>query len=395
MLLQIKKLVEHVYSSENLEIDGEAIPVHQNCKPVVVGPATFELDDEKLASPVNQWILDQAFYMVTACRFTGNTQVLAKYQGQEITNEIRLHLPVMSEASAFSEFLHVVKDHTAINSICTKQHEGSLPKETKEISRLCMLLEALADPGIGCRKISRMFGDNGVAGESRVAMKRKIMTLLAECGDLQDEDQSAFVSHKILADLATAFLGVVGEPMIDSIHLGWGSSQGIDCLKIPGLEGLEAENKKQRIQAFHNFLVEFFMNPENEKVAQACGYEVHTGIDGIKHLRSTFSHRPFSLIDTEHMLCKIWLAIIHCHASRNISENKGVAVSHCYPLCEQGEWEAAMAPYSKKMWDGFRECCAQHPYPSMYMYEGQREQRADEQFHDGQRESVDEQMHES
>ena len=367
-LCQTKKLVEHVYSKETWDVDGVGILVDPELKPelVMVGGATYKFDDTKLASCVNEWILRQCLFMIIICRFTGNTQVLAKYDGLA-TDAGVMHLPLTSQAHHFVNFLREVKKHPNVPSVTTKQHDGSLPDEIKETSeRFWMLIEALANGGSGHRKLFKILGAHGVSNKHRVAMKRKIMECIAECGDLQQPDDLGFVSHKVLADLETAFLGVVGEVTLDSIDLGWGSKRGLDCLKFPELPG--GNSTEERLMAFHDFLIGYLKQQEHEQLANACGYEIFLDSNGNRQIRSRFSHREFSLADTEHFLCKIWLAILHSHASRNIAANKKVSVAHCQPLCEPGEWEEHLTPYAVEMWNSFVTICSRYPYPSQYLY---------------------------
>ena len=365
-LRQTQKLVEHVYSKAAWDVDGVETPVDQEHKPVLAlpGGATYKFDDTKLATRLNEWILRQCLFMLIISRFTGNTQVLAKFEGLPTDTGV-MRLPLMSQASEFVNFLREVKKHPNVPSVTTKQHDGSLPSEIKEMpERFWMMIEALANGGLGHRKLVTILGAHGVSHKHRVVLKRKIMECIAECGNLQQPDDLGFVSHKILADLETAFLGVIGEVTFESIGLGWGSKRGLVCLKFPEKPG--GRSTEQMFMEFHDFLIDYLK--EHKQLAFACGYESFQDAGGNTHLRSRFSHREFSLLDTEHFLCKIWLAILHSHASRNIAENKSVSVAHCQPLCEPGEWEEHLSPFMVAMWDTFVAIHEQHPYPSQYMY---------------------------
>ena len=95
----------------------------------------------------------------------------------------------------------------------------------------------------------------------------------------------------------------------------------------------------------------------------------------IKSRTTIVKKSGFLLVDSEHFLCKIWLAIIHAHASRNVSESKKYHKAHCYPLADQGEWEAEISPMVQQMWSAYVQCaerleegCGEYPvYPRRYL----------------------------
>jgi hypothetical protein len=150
--------------------------------------------------------------------------------------------------------------------------------------------------------------------------------------------------------------------------LGYGSSQGIDCLDLPEQEEM---GNIERTIFYHDWLEKYFKDPQHQLLTTACGYEVVNNV-----LRSIWSGRLFSLLDTEHFLCKIWLAVIHSHACRNISEDKSVTAGHCYPLCEPGEWEADLQRHMVPLFNAFLNCknAGEHSYPVLLLFESERKE---------------------
>jgi hypothetical protein len=369
-VLEAKKLVEHVYSLEEIVIDGTTVKVVQSHKPKQKpGRASLVWNDAE--SVVNQHILSQVFFMLTVSRFTGVTQILSKYSGLGLDSGTGMHLPVMSEWEDFGHFLTAVDSDIRFNSFISTQHKQSIPAEMHKTERLVMLLQSLAKSDKGCKRLGKFLSANGVARRTRVALMECLMNCIAHCGDIQgSHEELGFVSHKIIADVESVFLDLVGPVTMASVVLGWGSSQGIDCLLLP--EEHNNKTKAERFEFFHSWLLEHLSQEEHASLAKACGWELADD-----ELVSIWYGRPFSHTDTEHILCKIWLAILHSHASRNVSEDKDISVGHCYPLCEEGEWEADLRPHMLAMWEAFLDAKKKnggddYQYPIDIMFDSER-----------------------
>ena len=96
---------------------------------------------------------------------------------------------------------------------------------------------------------------------------------------------------------------------------------------------------------------------DKEKVLedQLCciGFErQNRQVDGLNVASVVSLHggRPYSRSDSEHFLCKLWLAIIHSHQSRNLSRVKRFTNNHCYPLLHVIGWEEDIAPVMRRVW---------------------------------------------
>ena len=285
---QAKKLVDHVYSQTAIEIDGRQVVVVPEHKPVTGGKAALVWNDD-VVSEVNQYIMSQILFMLIVSRFTGATQVLSKYSNN--TTGPSLHLPVMSEWQDFVSFLFAVESTSEINSVISKQHKHSLPEKTHKTDHLAMLIQSLATSDKGCKQLGKYFAAQGMGRRKRRGLVQWLVNCIAHCGDIQgDLSKLGFVSHKIVADLETVFLGLVGPVTIDSVFFGWGSLQGIECLNLPGLEDASLI---ERVEHFHEFLLDYL--PKHHLLATACGWEREV-VDGM--LCSIWSGRVFSLTDT-------------------------------------------------------------------------------------------------
>jgi len=51
----------------------------------------------------------------------------------------------------------------------------------------------------------------------------------------------------------------------------------------------------------------------------------------VKVLINRVSRRPFSYIDIEHFLCKLYLFVVMVSCSRTVPEHKNTQAGHCYP----------------------------------------------------------------
>lgn len=309
--------------------------------------------------------------MLIINRFTGATQVLSKYEGHSVGGAT-LRLPVMSQAEDFGNFLLAVKDSSAFNSVLSKQHKGSIPPELHKMPRLVMMVVALARSSKGCKGLGKFLAASGMPRRPRRAMLERLKGCIAHCGDIQgtESGELGFTSSKVLNDLERVFSGLV-DPFsldLDRLVFGWGSTNGILCLKFPTETSDNPLDKTEKAKLFHVFVEQYLK--DHPDLARVCGWRVENDV-----LVSGQFGLPFSYMDTEHILCKIWLAVLHSHAARNISNSKDIFVAHCYPLCERGEWEDGMQEDVLSMLEAFHAIKAEgkHPYPTDLMFDSERD----------------------
>jgi hypothetical protein len=234
-----------------------------------------------------------------------------------------------------------------------------------------MLVTAMAQSSKGCKGLGKLLAASGVARRTRGVMLDRLKACIAHCGDIQGTESSelAFTSNKVLSDLERVFFGLV--PLFsltnDRLVFGWGSTNGILCLLFPSETSDNPMEKEAKAKEFHVYLEDYLI--KHPDLAAACGWKLEEGVLVTVHFGV-----PFSYLDTEHVLCKIWLAVLHSHAARNISSSKDIYVAHCYPLCERGEWEEAMKEEVSAMLGAFRAIKLEdrHPYPADLMFDEER-----------------------
>ena len=81
------------------------------------------------------------------------------------------------------------------------------------------------------------------------ALKRTIQV----CGDTQG-GRVGFIASKIISDIEVVFPGVFGQATYDSISLGVGGSNGLECVR---LEGYLGSRTKERFLQFHEEIKDF------------------------------------------------------------------------------------------------------------------------------------------
>jgi hypothetical protein len=281
-VLQAKKFVEHVYLKDSYTVDNEDVSVVPEDRPAPFSTDRASLKWNHSTSKINRNILSEVIFMLAVSRLTGNTQVLSRYTGLQVgrdQEDVCIHLPVMSQWEDFGFFLEAVKLHPSYNSVLSQQHAASVPTEIQTTKRMCMLITALATSTNGCRKVASFVA---AGGRKRADVIDCLVNCIAECGDLQGgHGDLGFLCGKIIADLETVFLDILPPLTVESLILGYGAGNGVDCLIIPGMEDDTSEN---RALYLFEWLEAHLNKEENISLALACGWEVTDG-----QLRSIWS----------------------------------------------------------------------------------------------------------
>jgi hypothetical protein len=140
-----------------------------------------------------------------------------------------------------------------------------------------------------------------------------------------------------MADIDAAIPGLCGEVTLDTIHFGVGSTNGI-LLCLPNLKG----GLMEKFITFHAELYKLLMNLDPLEL-MITGY---IKVDGV--IRSIFTRREYSYIDTEHILCKIYVCLELSHTSRTISDKPKCHSSSTWPITQQCRFWSAKFSLSMK-----------------------------------------------
>lgn len=222
-------------------------------------------------------------------------------------------------------------------------------------------VEALGASQVGFQRVRDYIKDKGRKGEclAREPLTRLMVQCMSNCGNLQMHENLQFLANKALLDVQCVLIDYISDMTLDCIHLGWGSRQGLDCIKL-----LQSGTFKQRFAMFHDSFHKELLSAD-QKLLHALGYERKYRDEEKKdpYIVSLFSGRLYSMNDTEHILCKIWLAVIHAHQSRNVSAVKAQHNNHTWPQPIELPCELHLQAIMDIVWDSFKLIRDSHPYP--------------------------------
>lgn len=258
------------------------------------------------------------------------------------------------------------------------QHQKTIPDFPSREKFLAFLRVLGSDTSnFGFRKVKEYIVNAGKDGNTleRKPLTELMINVISQCGDLQGNDKLKFMVNKAILDVRSVLVNFVTKMTADLIHLGWGSQQGLDCIQLS-----RSGTAIARFQFFHHEFYSLLMNKSDEYL-HSIGYKkIHLGmVDGEQmdpYIGSLFSGRPYEMCDTEHILCKIWLCVIHSHQSRNLSKAKQMHNNHTWPLPEVLPWEVHLSPFMLFMWKHFCKIRSEHEYPKkLHFYFGEEEDK--------------------
>jgi hypothetical protein len=327
----------------------------------------------------SQDFLCDCLFASTVNRFTGAINVLSQYCNSKVTG---MQLPHKDDWQNFLLFLDKLHASPSMPSIFSQQHYKSLPPQlTANHESLKTFITNLASSEKGFDLLLRRMQNNakkngGWATHDQVFSW--LLDCLLTCGEFPKLPPVKFLCSKIIGDVESLFPCFVQRKLNDPVILGWGSQNGLDCVDILQENGkpFPPRQRREKFVILHGKLVEYFLSPESssEKLLRVCGWKIHEGV-----IVSCLHDRPFSFLDTEHILCKVWLAVLQSNSCRNISKNPRLGPLHCYPLCEEHHWEASLKPLMQDILEVFLqfkkgpdEITKVYRYPQSLMFPGER-----------------------
>jgi hypothetical protein len=276
----------------------------------------------------NLWLLWDLLFRAIILRCYGNIIWQETFYGWarnkhdlDTSQLVGIPGPNMDELERFIEFLDdgcFVRGNNTMRQFVSRQHDGEVNGTLKG--------EKLA-----CFKYLRVFCDAYVAGQQTVfeALKCKKevrrKTLVSTLGRLMNavtREDDLFICHQAVADLEGFFIEFAGDVTRDSIMVGSGGRCGATMINV------ESQDKqdKDKISCLYTMHRNLLMNHDNANQREALLYE----IAGDGELRSKHTGRPFSIIDTEHVCCKVYIAVTCSHSSR-FAETPQFYKSYCWP----------------------------------------------------------------
>lgn len=228
-----------------------------------------------------------------------------------------------------------------------------------------------------------------------------LASVMSDCGDLQGDSKLGFIACKAVLDVEGLFPGFVTQPLATDMTHGYGSDNGLPVLTrettgtfperihylhdklrrqldtlseqelgalgcarvvnpnfedIAALESIEDDAELWK----HGYSWNQPIKPRRgskflaalEKMSEAelteAGYErvpharygniIYGKRELLPRIVSIFTGRDFSLADTEHWLCKIWIVVMYSHASRDLSKEPQASSQATYPVPEHPAW---------------------------------------------------------
>jgi len=329
-------------------------------------------NDIDLKNPNNLSYVLQCLFMATTLRITGSIPMLETFQ--DWVSERKdwegggRTLPLTSDDS-IEEFVEFWQVMSKKRSFVSEQHKGMIPDPLLEVEEGCKFLHSF----------SKQFQMDGTLAQRLKEMNReKLIKTLASCisqsGNLQDDadGDEMGIAHMALADLECIFLEVAGEVTADSVPLGPGATTGLMTI-ILGDEFLDkGRSKKGRLRfgVVDNYLRAHLVE-QSADFLLSLGLEKGMRKDGTESVRCIHTGRWFSMIDTEHWCCKLYLAMVIAHCSRNVAETPRCHSAHCWPQPGKCKWAGEVGKQLEKMWEAYvREHRANQvkPYPEPLMF---------------------------
>ena len=301
-----------------------------------------------LTSDVNREIVVQCLFMALVCRFTGRTSALRQFDSSILpldqSSGQNCHLPLTGDCRHFLSFVEDwCWNQLSISALTVLQFLASIPTELSSGSKQHFVdfLENICLHSQGIAQLRDVLATNDTGG-MRESLHARLCQMIRICGDARG-GRIGFIASKIISDVEAVFPGVFGRVTIESVVLGFGGTNGIDCIALPSDAGDKLRRRDERFVNFHQWMQTFFMGAK-EEIRRGSGWKLSNEGDNGNVLVSVFTGREFSLADTEHILCKIWLTLVHSHASRNLTFEKEASSYFCYPLFCEGEWEEDIKP---------------------------------------------------
>ena len=352
-------------------------------------PVSYEALD--LTSDANRLLLTNMLLAALICRFTGYVELLCGWKNPDFKDG-DVHLPTMGTTVEFAAYLEgcmlvsdpdkIVEDkvtgkampsrYKQYTSVQSHQHQKTIPKFVSR-RKFLRFISSLgkSESSIGFSRVREYIKQTMTPNKklARLGLFRMMMQCASDCGDLQMPDNLKFIVNKALTDVQCVIPYFIDEITLDQVYLGWGAQQGLVLLKLQ----LNSDMMKRFVLV--NMKLNELLMKADAKLLKAMGYERVTK-EGETFIASLYSGRRFSMNDTEHFLCKLWLAVIHSHQSRNVAKVKSQHNHHTWPLLQVCPWEEHLSPLMTSIWKAFKDVRRKFPYPEslqFYFMDGMKE----------------------
>ena len=154
----------------------------------------------------------------------------------------------------------------------------------------------------------------------------------------------------------------------DTVHLGWGSTEGLDCVSNDFLDDSAIGDKQKKLAQVHKYLIRYYSDIKTSPhLITASGWHLQDG-----KVVLCWNQREYTILDTEHLLCKLWVTILRSNACRNISDMPNPSANHCHPLPNSAMYDNNLRPKMKGILQAFIKATVTHSlervYPSVLLF---------------------------
>ena len=216
----------------------------------------------------------------------------------------------------------------------TNQHLAMVDKHFRTgksgVENMCLFLERFFLDERGVATVSAYLNQAGsVGGIKRSELMHVMAGAISQSSKLQEDSSSLrFIIHHAIADVESLIPEFAGEVTMDSIQTGYGAQFTLKVLTrfLP-----KGTRYVARLCGVHLELCAVLVQLAKDcaNVLLAMGYRY----DNLsQHIVSIFTGRIFSLTDTEHICCKVYICIALAHPSRTITDWPTTHAAHCWPI---------------------------------------------------------------
>lgn len=316
-------------------------------------------------------------FMAIVLRMTGDVAHLATFgtyvakhgvDGQH--NDLaQLNLPIPDTIDLFIQFMRSFPS-SSFRTFLSGQHSNMIPTVFKSTSldgirNFEVFLNDFANKEGhgGFARLEMILLNGGSNGLDRARTVSYLCKEVAQSARSKNDNDLKWIVHRALADVDSVLPGIFGEVTYDSLGFGFGSEFGLRVLARNC-----AGDRRHRFEWIHTQLIQAIKALDKTELF-ILGYYLDENND----LRSRLGKRRlYSMSDTEHILCKIYICAALVHPSRTCSESKELTSPHCWPIPGSYDWLDFITNDFEAIWGKFLETnlpCLEEHFPTDFNYQ--------------------------
>lgn len=299
----------------------------------------------------NLWLLWDLLFRAIILRAYGNIIWQEAFYGWAQTKHdldpskvVGIPGPNVGEMERFIDFLDdgcIIKGNNSVRHYVSKQHDGEVNANLKGDKFACF--KYLRDfCGTYITEQQSIFDALKYKKEGR---REKLVHTLARLMNDVTRDDDLFICNQAVADLEGIFIEFAGDVTLESVFVGSGGGNGAAMIDLNGVNNFARKDSVEKVAAVYTLHKDVLLDDKNEKHREALLYEIAT--DGV--LRSILTGRPFSILDTEHVCCKVYIAVTCSHSSR-FAETPTFYKAYCWPPPGDPDWAREASVMLQRSW---------------------------------------------